>query len=45
MPASLKQLVKILFETAFHAFPNMVIPDRIDMVGIRSFFPKAENNI
>lgn len=41
MPAFLEQLVKVLFETAFHVFPHVITTDRIIMVGIGSFLPKA----
>ena len=35
--ALFRQLVQVLFETAFHAFPNMIIAHRIYMVCIGSF--------
>ena len=41
MPAFLEQLVKVLFEAAFHAFPQVIATDRMIMFNIGSFLSKA----
>ena len=45
MPTLFKQLVKLLLETAFHTFLNMIIAGRMDMTGVGSFFSKTETSL
>ena len=40
IPAFLKHFGKVLCETAFHAFLNRIIADRMGMVGIGAFLSK-----
>ena len=42
MPATLKPLVNVLFGRTCRGFVNLIIADRMDIVGIGSVFSKAD---